>query len=91
MGIVHEYDTVTYLLNRLRDEIYVYESRNGERPKVIMATARAYALIENYAKEFYVVNAKYCAIPYLFGIEIRAVSGSGYEVFLSGQPIALRE
>lgn len=91
MGIVHEYETTTSLLNRLRDEIYVYESRRYEKPKAIMVTARAYALIESYAKEFYVARADYCAVPYLFGIEVRCVSGAGYEVFLAGPPITLRE
>lgn len=80
-----------FFVNRLRDKIYEYEYRHGEKPKFIFATQRAYLILEKYAIDFSFLKQCGEYIARFGGIEIRLVSGDGYEVFLSGEPIALRE
>ena len=81
-----------YLIDRLQDEIFDYHLQHGEEPKFIMATARAYSILQHYAEaHFWLRNTGGQAVPLFKGIEIRAVSGNGAEVFLCGEPISLRE
>ena len=83
--------TSQMLMNRLRDQIYEYVYRNGEPPKFIIVSSRAYWLIENYAKGFCIRQTRLGPVPYFGNIEVRIVYGDGYEIFLAGEPITLRE
>lgn len=79
-----------HMVNRLLDHIYEYENKYGEPPKFIIVTARAYWLVENYAKCFFVKKENSGPAPYFKGIEVRICSGNGYDMFLAGEPITLR-
>ena len=83
--------TVQRLVNRLLDQIFEYECRYGEPPKCIIASQRAYLLMEHYCRDICVRNTASGLTPYFKGIEVRACSGDGYDVFLCGEPITLRE
>ena len=85
------YTTATIYINRLRDKIIEYADRNGEYPKCILASMKAYCLLEHYARDFCAVKTGSGFIVQFHGIEVRAVSGDGYDIFLSGAPITLRE
>ena len=84
--------TAEFFINRLLDKIGDYYCMNGEMPKSILATTKSYWLIENYATRFFTLREENSQpAPYFRGIEVRIVSGGGYEFFLVGEPITLRE
>ena len=84
-------DSLQWLINRLCDEIYAYQNIHGEEPRFIMVTTKAYWALENYSRYYFCVkDSALGPIPYFKGIEVRIVSGDGYEIFLAGEPIKLR-
>ena len=78
------------MVNRLLDQICEYENRHGEPPKCIIASHRAYLLIENYCIDLCLRHTDMVPAPYFKGIEVRVCSGDGYDIFLAGEPITLR-
>lgn len=86
-------NTADRFICMLQDEINEYYCMNGQMPKYIMATTRAYCLMEYYATGglFTLRDTGRNCTPLFRGIEVRGVSGDGYEVFLCGEPIALKE
>ena len=80
-----------HMVNRLLDQIYEYENRHGEPPKCIIASQRAYLLMEHYCRDLFLRHTASGPVLSFKGIEVRACSGDGYDVFLCGEPITLRE
>ena len=83
--------TANLFVNRLLYQICEYENRTGEYPKFIMATTRAYLIMQKYSNQFHLTNTGNQLTPRFRNIEIRITSGDGYECFLAGEPISLRE
>ena len=83
--------TADFFINRLLDKIGDYYCMTGEIPKFILVTTGMYWLMENYATRHFELRAGSQTVPYFRGIEVRIVSGDGYEVFLAGEPIKMRE
>lgn len=91
-GNIDPYITTAELyINKLLDNIRAYYCRHGEMPKFILVTTGMYWLMENYATRHFALRAGAQPVPYFRGIEVRIVSGDGYEVFLCGEHIKMRE